>query len=108
MDLIPYIMSLFLPEKCLAPHDKFIREQLYYLHRVRQRSARGGGRPVPGVESLDGRRVAAGPGAAALGVRPALSQPAGRPRRDPVREGAWGRRPAAPALRRGPSDDGPL
>jgi hypothetical protein len=23
-------MSLFLPEKCLAPHDKFIREQLYY------------------------------------------------------------------------------
>ena len=22
-------MSLFLPEKCLAPHDKFIREQLY-------------------------------------------------------------------------------
>src|SRR6266705_3045819 len=27
-DLIPHIMSLFLPEKCLAPHDKFIREQL--------------------------------------------------------------------------------
>ena len=23
-------MSLFLPEKCLVPHDKFIREQLYY------------------------------------------------------------------------------
>jgi hypothetical protein len=24
------MISLFLPEKCLAPHDKFIREQLYY------------------------------------------------------------------------------
>ena len=23
------MISLFLPEKCLAPHDKFIREQLY-------------------------------------------------------------------------------
>jgi len=31
-------MSLFLPEKCLAPHDKFIQEQLYcrysFLGRV--------------------------------------------------------------------------
>ena len=26
------MISLFLPEKCLAPHDKFIREQLYYMH----------------------------------------------------------------------------
>src|SRR3989442_12013941 len=25
------MMSLFLPEKCLAPHDKFIREQLSWL-----------------------------------------------------------------------------
>src|SRR6266699_3377057 len=25
-----HIVPLFLPEKCLAPHDKFIREQLYY------------------------------------------------------------------------------